>query len=313
MKDDNTYVKITQNIINATYYHSSLTDTYLSTSINIIKDANKYYFYKVNNQPHYFSMNNLTNVNRYYLVQDYLGNYYYINAENIGVYPELSYNPEDSDESGVIYEYKNQEPKQYLYINQNFEQIKKILVRKESFVSTNKYSLFGGEYYSKIITNLTSNKFIALSENSDGINLINSSGGIISINSESNIFKMKIGSKYQFGFEMDKEIQNNKLISSFENEEILGKFTIDNSKQIGLFMTSSWTGLTSNSKMILTTPQNIKAVVTSQGGSGGNDYSITNPQIILVAGGNKDGIKKNTGSPSSGTASELILNSSVNG
>ena len=314
---DNNFIEITQNIIDSRCYRSTLNiDKTVEFIVNYdYKEyCEKYYYFNNNNNISYIESSDLDNLTKYYLVQDYLFNYHYVPVSEVKEYPELSYTPPLDESNDLIYEYKSSDPEQYIYFRQDFKQIQKILVKKESFISTNKYSLFAGEYYSKIVTNQASNNFITLSGNNNGITLINASNSPISINSNSNTFEAKIGSNYQFGFEMDKKLNSeNELLDSIKGEEILGKFTIDNYNKIGLFMTNNWTTLTSRLRMQLSAPENFLAMVPIKGGSGGNNYSVSNPQIALIAGTDENGGTTGNVDVSKGTYSKLILNSSVNG
>ena len=252
--NDNNFIEITQDIIkNNKYYRSTLNDnaTVLVQENNNYREQEYYYYFDNNNNISYINSSNLANLTKYYLVQDYLSNYHYVPINEVKEYPELSYTPPlDEPDAPIYYIYKydsqhdpedpEHDPEQYIYFRQDFKQIQNILVKKESFISTNKYSLFAGEYYSKIVTNQASNNFITLSGNNNGITLINASNSPISINSNSNTFEAKIGNNYQFGFEMDKKLNSeNNLLDSIKGEEILGKFTIDNYNKIGLFMTNN--------------------------------------------------------------------------
>ena len=243
---DNNFIEITQNIINSRCYRSTLNidkTVEFRVNYNYTEHYEKYYYFDNNNNIFYIESSDLDNLTKYYLVQDYLSNYHYVPVSEVKEYPELSYTPpldEPNKPIYYIYEYKEHDPEQYIYFRQDFKQIQNILVKKESFISTNKYSLFAGEYYSKIVTNQASNNFITLSGNNNGITLINASNSPISINSNSNTFEAKIGNNYQFGFEMDKKLNTeNNLLDSIKDEEILGKFTIDNYNKIGLFMTNN--------------------------------------------------------------------------
>jgi len=306
---DSNFVEITTSILsnNNQYIHSSLTNGYILASTNINKDI---IYYHINNT-YIESNDDLSDIVEYYLVQDHLFRYHYIPISSFGNYPDLKYTIDDETEEDsntiILYEYNpDTDSKQYIYINQSFKQVQKIIAKKESYISTRKYSLFAGEYYHKIVTNETANKFITFSENYQGINLVNASGSPIFIDSENATFKLKAGDKYQFGFETDRE-------DLFKEQQILGKFTIDDYNKIGLFMTSTWTDLTSGSNMQLSAPNKISIISPVKGGVGGNSYSAIEPQIILVAGGNETGITSGAVTTEKGTASELILNSSING
>ena len=344
--DDDDFIEITEDIIEITediiigktWYYDSLTKEYIETSkVGEKADDNKYYYYKEsgNKIGSYKTLDDINQIQKYCLVQDDNSKkYYYVEIEKLNGYPELKFDLTEIPESGeqesgeqesgdiTLYEYQEGELKQYVFWNKSddnekkYWQIQKIIASKDgSIKSTNKYSLFGGEYYSEIITNQSLNNKIIISENKDGISLENSSGGPISINSNSNIYNMKIGLNYQFGFEMDKEkdSETGKLINSIEEEEILGKFTINNSNKIGLFMTKNITNLTGNLKLSLETKDNFWGIVSEKGGPGGNAYNITNPQIALIAGADNINKITPTVNASEGTTSALILNSSVSG
>ena len=315
--DDETdiFIEIASVITGETYYYNSLTNEYIDTlEIGEKDNDDKYYYY--NNQYIKLGSTEIDRISKYYLVQDYKkSDFKYIETTELDNYPELTYDIATMDANGYLYEYKENDPKLYIY-RDGFKQIQAIKASQNSSISTNKYSLFAGEYYSEIVTNQSLNKKIIFSENKNGITLTNSSGGPISINSDSDIYNMKIGSNYhyQFGFEMDKEKDSEgKLINSIEEQEILGKFTINNSNKIGLFMTNTITNLTGNLKLSLETKHNFWGIVSEKGGPGGNAYSTNNPQIALIAG--TDNINKITPTvnASEGTTSALILNSSGSG
>lgn len=264
---------------NMSYYSNNLypLNPWRQHSNNISLLTEDAYIYHLENN--ILIVKRLADLNTYYSVRDINNEFHYI----------LQYSLDNYD--GDLYIYDG-----------NFKKIIQNLEEEEStIISTQAYELYAGSYFGKITTNELNNNYINLKADNEGINLFNSSGPI-SIFSENSDFKLKLNSGEEISF-------GGNSPTLFNTESVKSKFVIDDDDN-GLSLTNNWLRLKSKTHMAIESPKTF-SLICSDMGSSANIYTATSPQVVLRAGSNNSIIPGQTSA--TGSAAELILNSSNNG
>lgn len=242
------------------------------------ENEDKRYVYFLNNEK--FIVYKLDSLTKYYAVRDIHNNWYYVLADFLESYDGETFIFDGTGYKEIIK--SSQEPEE-----------------PKSLISNKHYEIYAGSYLNKITTNITNNYYASLKCDQEGIDFYNSTGPI-SMFSDDNYFKLKVksGGEISFG---DKS-------TTFNDEPILSKFVKDDFDN-GLSLTNTWLRLKSNMYMQVESPDKISMISSTQGN--GPVYTSQNPQIVLRAG-SEESIVPGAVTAATGTAAELILNSSNN-
>lgn len=264
---------------NMSYYSNNLypLNPWRQHSNNISLLTEDAYIYHLENN--ILIVKRLADLNTYYSVRDINNEFHYI----------LQYSLDNYDGNLYIYDGNFKE------IIQNSEE------EESTIISTQAYELYAGSYFGKITTNELNNNYINLKADNEGINLFNSSGPI-SIFSENSDFKLKLNSGGEISF-------GGNSPTLFNGDSIKSKFVIDDDDN-GLSLTNEWLRLKSKVHMAIESPETFSLICSDMGLST-NTYRADNPQIVLRAGSNNSITPGQTSA--TGSAAELILNSSNNG